>query len=174
MRSLVPSKSKIRLFLCRHIPFCVTLFFVICSLIPWRISFIYHFAVPLTYASLFYWVVFKPHFMTPFTVFLLGLISDLLTFAPLGYNTLLFLLFYGVIFYNKHYLRGRSFTFFWSCFCVCCLGIAVGQWILASLLLLSWLSLPFFIVQEVLLAAMFPVVALICSWFSVRFLDDED
>ena len=172
MNSLSVTKYNLVFFFKRNIPFWITLFFIIFSLIPWQTTFLSYFAVPLAYICLFYWGGVCVDLLTPASVFLLGFCADLLTTAPLGYNTLLFLLFYLIVSNNRRFLKGRSFLFLWQCFCICCLGLAVGQWALASLLLLEWLSLSFFIVQEILLMAMFPFIALLCSFFCLRFLED--
>ncbi len=166
------TKYNLIFFFKRNIPFWITLFFIIFSLIPWQMIFLSYFAVPLAYICLFYWGIFCTDLITPAGVFILGFCADLLTTAPLGYNTLLFLLFYLIVSSNHRFFKGRSFLFLWECFCVCCLGLAVCQWALASLLFLELLSLSFFIVQEILLMAMFPFIAVLCNFFYFRFLED--
>ena len=173
MNSLMVLRHSFSIFLKRNIPFLTTLFLIIFSLTPWQIAFISYFAVPLAYICLFYWTIFSVDLLTPLPVFVLGLCSDLLTTAPLGYNTFLFLLFYWVVLENRRFLVGRSFLFLWGCFCICCVGLAILQWMLASLLLLEWLSLLFFITQELLLVAMFPFIAAINTWFYLHYLDED-
>jgi len=173
IKSIIPSKSKLRFLFECCFPFLFTFGLIIISLLPWQLTFITYFSVPLTYASLFYWIVFKNHLMTPFVVFVLGLLADLLTVAPLGFHTLLFLLFYSVVYKNRYFLRGRSFLFLWLCFAICCAGLAITQWALSSLLFLAWQSLSFFIVQEILLVATFPFMTMLCSVCASAVFDEE-
>ena len=172
MNAFRSSEHNLRIFLKQNIPFWTTLFCIVFSLVPWQITFVSYYAVPLAYICLFYWLVFCTNLITPAHVFILGLCTDLLTTAPLGYNTLLFLFFYWVVLCNHRFLKGRSFLFLWMFFGVCCLGLAICQWALASLLLLEWLSLSFFMVQEILLMAMFPFIATVCTFLYLRFLED--
>ena len=172
MKALSNTKHSLFVLFQKNIPFLLTLFLIIFSLMPWQITFISYFAVPLAYISLFWWSVFCTDLITPPRVFILGFCCDLLTTAPLGYNTILFLFFYWVVVDNHRFLKGRSFLFLWGCFGVCCLGLAVCQWALASLLFLEWLSLSFFIIQSILLIAMFPFISTLCTLLYLRFLED--
>ena len=97
MNAFATIKYSLNILLQRNIPFLTTFFLIIFSLMPWQVAFISYFAVPLAYICLFYWTIFCTDLMTPFPVFILGLCADLLTTAPLGYNTLLFLLFRFVL-----------------------------------------------------------------------------
>ena len=160
------------LFLQRHIPFLFSFFLLVLGLLPWRVPFLAHFAVPIVYASLFFWTVFCLYLFTPSTVFLLGLMADLLTISPLGYYTFLFLIFYWGILLERQFLIGRSFLFLWAAFCAFVCPLIVLQWLLASLLNLSWLSFYFFCGQGILLMAIYPFISICCTYLYQKYLED--
>ena len=160
------------LFLQRHIPFLFSFFLLLLGLFPWRVLFLSHFAVPIVYVSLFFWTIFCLGLLSPFTVFLLGLLADLLTITPLGYYTFLFLIFYWGILLERQFLIGRSFLFLWGAFCAFVCPLIILQWLLASLLSLSWLSFWFFCGQGILLMTFYPFVFVCCAFLYQKYLRD--
>ena len=106
-----------KLFLRYHIPFFFSFFLLLLGMIPWRVAFWSHFAVPFVYASLFCWVVFRGDLISVPCVFLLGLSADLLTISPLGYYTFLFLIFYWAVLSERRFFAARPFLFSWAAFC---------------------------------------------------------
>ena len=164
--------NVLSLFLRQHITFLFSFFLLILGLFPWRVPFLSHYAVPIVYASLFFWTVFCLYLFTPFCVFLLGLSADLLTISPLGYYTFLFLVFYWGILLERQFLIGRSFLFLWGSFCAFAFPLIILQWLLASLLNLSWLSFYFFCGQGILLMAVFPFIFICCTYLYQKYLED--
>ena len=161
-----------KLFLRYHIPFFFSFFLLLLGMIPWRVAFWSHFAVPFVYASLFCWVVFRADLISVPCVFLLGLSADLLTISPLGYYTFLFLIFYWAVLSERRFFAARPFLFSWAAFCAFVFPLIIVQWLLASLLNLSWLSFLFFFGQGILLMAVFPIISLCCTFLYQRFLED--
>ncbi len=71
-----------------------------------------------------FWSVFRPTAMMPPVVFLLGLLMDLLTFAPLGSGVLVLLALHAAALRFRYFLARQSFLTVWLCFCVAALGAA--------------------------------------------------
>lgn len=83
-----------------------------------------------------FWSVFRPGAMSPPMVFLLGLLLDLLSLAPLGSGVLTLLVVHGVALAWRRFLARQSFAFVWLAFC----GFAVG----AAMLFYALTALLFF------------------------------
>ncbi|MBE6449660.1 MAG: hypothetical protein E7013_03075 [Alphaproteobacteria bacterium] len=162
----------IRYFLRSHIPFWFSFLLLLFGMLPWRVAFLSHFAIPFVYASLFFWTVFRPDLISAPAVFLLGLSADLLTISPLGYYTFLFLIFYWAVLLERRFLIKRPFIFLWGAFSAFVCPLVLCQWMLASLLNLKLLSLLFFMGQGALLMASYPLISILCAFLYDRYLED--
>jgi rod shape-determining protein MreD len=82
----------------------------------------------------FFWSVFRPAAMPPPAVFLLGLLQDLLTAAPLGSGILVLLLVHGAARGWRRFFARQGFLLVWLCFAGFALAAGVLGWVLQALL----------------------------------------
>lgn len=108
----------------------------------------------------FFWSVFRPSAMSPFAVFALGLLQDLLVMAPFGTSILVLLLVHGVAFRFRHFIARQGFPIVWLVFCVFSLGAAALDWVLQALLSLSLPPLAPAGLLSVVAVGFYPVLAL--------------
>jgi len=107
----------------------------------------------------FFWSVFRPAAMPPPAVFGLGLLLDLLSAAPLGSGVLILLVVYGFATRWRRFLARQSFVAVWLAFCGFAAGAAALGWILQGLL--GWRvpqAMPG-VVQVMLSAGLYPLLA---------------
>ncbi len=90
--------------------------------------------VAIALACVFFWSLFRPASMPPWIVFLLGVLSDLLGFAPLGVGVLLLLTVHGFALRWRRTLMRLGFLPVWVAFTVLAVGSALAQWVLVSAL----------------------------------------
>ena len=114
-------------------------------------------------AGVFYWSLFRPGYMPAAAAFVLGLLQDLLGFAPLGIGVLTLLLAHAGALRARPALAGRSFLLVWIAY----LGVAALAAGLGYLLqaLLGW-TLPSArpaAVQFGLTAGLYPLLASLMS-----------
>ena len=76
----------------------------------------------VTLPQVVFWSVFRPAAMSPPVVFVLGLLLDLLSLAPLGTGVLTLLVAHGLAVTWRRFLARQSFLFMWVAFC----GFAAG------------------------------------------------
>ena len=84
--------------------------------------------------GVFFWTVFRPAALPPPAVFGLGLLQDLLSFAPLGVGVLSLLVVHGLTLRSRDWLVKQSFLVVWLGFCAFAAGIAALGWGLQALL----------------------------------------
>ncbi len=97
-------------------------------------------AVPaIALGCVFFWSVFRPAAMPPPAVFGLGLLQDMLTFAPLGVGVFILLVVHGLAMRWRRQLARQSFLLVWLAFCGFGTGAAGLGYALTALL--GW-SLP--------------------------------
>jgi rod shape-determining protein MreD len=82
----------------------------------------------------FFWSIFRPAAMPPPVVFALGLLQDLLSFAPLGVGVLTLLLAHAAALRWRAPLARAPFWLGWLLFAAVAAGVAVLSWALQGLL----------------------------------------
>jgi len=115
-------------------------------------------------ASVFFWTLYRPRLMAPPAVFLLGLVQDLLSVAPLGVNTLLALLMHATVLTQRRVLVRQSFLIVWIAFVFLASALLALGWVLRCLLALALLPVLPPLLELGLVVAFYPAF----SWFFVR------
>jgi len=85
-------------------------------------------------ASVFFWSLFRPASMPPGVVFCIGLLADLLGYAPPGVGVLTLLVAHGLALRWRRVLARQGFLLVWLAFVGVAVGAATLQWALTSLL----------------------------------------
>lgn len=110
-------------------------------------------------ACVFFWSLFRPGSMPPAVVFLLGLLSDLLSLSPPGLSVLILLGTHGVALRWRRVLAGQGFLLVWLAFVVVAAGAAALEWLIMSLLSLRVLPGNAVLFQFALTAGLYPTLA---------------
>lgn len=155
-------------------PFLFSFLLLLIGLFPVRVPFFVDMYVPMVIVSLFYWIIVRPDLMRPLFVFILGFFSDVMYQNPLGFHSLLFLLFYVLIASQRRFLINRSFLFLWGAFSILLIPYFLLRWCLASLLFLTFMPFWAMIGQILLLIGLFPVIGGICAKMYVHYLEDVE
>lgn len=109
--------------------------------------------------SVYFWSLFRPKSMTPPLVFLLGVLVDLLGYAPMGVGVLTLLLAHGAALRWRRMLAGRSFLAGWLGFACVAVAAAGLQWALTSLLTFRLVPPDDGVFQAALGVGLYPVLA---------------
>jgi len=110
-------------------------------------------------ASVFFWTLMRPGSMRPPVVFLLGLLIDLLSYAPLGVGVVILLVLHGITLAGRRVLRRVGFLLAWLAFAVLGLGAVALQWGLTGLLTLQLLPLAPAVFAAILAIGVYPMLA---------------
>jgi rod shape-determining protein MreD len=110
-------------------------------------------------ACVFFWSLFRPTAMSPPVVFLLGVLSDLLNFQPLGIDVLILLVVHGLAVRWRRVLVRQGFLLVWLVYVGVAAGAAALGWVLASSLTLQVLPPGRAIFQAALNAGLYPALA---------------
>lgn len=124
-----------------------------------------HGVLPLTVmASVYFWTLYRPGLMPPPAVFGLGLLSDLLTGAPLGINPVLLLLLHAFVLSQRRVLVKQSFLFVWIGFALMGGAVLALGWLLRVVLALRLMPVEPALFEMALTIAAYPAL----SWVFVR------
>ena len=115
-------------------PSLITGGLVILSVLPLHIP-SYSSVVPsFALMAVFYWSLHRPDLLPTFTVFLVGILYDILTGGPMGVQACVLLGVYWVTGLQRQFLLGKSFLVVWWAFMMIAAAAAVLQWIIMSLI----------------------------------------
>lgn len=139
-------------------PAMTTLLLMLVSMVPLHLGF--GTIIPsISLMASFYWAVYRPDLFGPLSAFLLGLIADTLSGAPLGLNALINLITYGSVLSQRQLFLAHSFVILWWGYALVA-GLAGGMnWLIASIGSASWMSFEPALFQVIAGLALFPLVA---------------
>lgn len=110
-----------------------------------------------------FWTVFRPAGMAPPIVLALGLLLDLLSFAPLGVHILALLALHGAAMRLRFFLARQSFVMVWCSFCLGVTICAALAWGLTALLMRTLPPWQPILHTLMLSAGLYPLLALLLS-----------
>ena len=114
-------------------------------------------------SAVFFWSLFRPASMPPHLVFVLGLLADLLGFAPPGVGVITLLIAHGCAMRWRRKLARQGFFIVWIVFGAIAFGAALLQWALTSLLTFSLLPPGPALFQAQLAAGLYPALAILMT-----------
>jgi rod shape-determining protein MreD len=129
-------------------------------------------AVALT--QVVFWSVFRPGAMSPPAAFVVGLLLDLLTLAPLGTGALTMLIAHGLAVAWRRFLARLGFLTGWLAFCGFAAGAAGLGYALAALLSLSLPPVGPALNQAALTACLYPGFVLVLGRLHAMMLRAEE
>jgi rod shape-determining protein MreD len=112
-------------------------------------------------ASTFFWSLYRPQAMPPPVVFLLGLVSDLLSGMPVGVSVIILLLVQGFVFRWRRFLTRQGFAVVWLVFAALAIGSAVLDWALVSALRTTLFPFAPVVIEACLGIGFYPGLALL-------------
>ncbi len=141
------------------IPFVVALLCVMFSMLPLGLSSGVVIAPSFALMAVYYWGLYRPDLMPPFTVFLVGLFQDLMSGGPLGLWSLVYLAVYGVVVSQRLFFIGKAFLAIWFGFGVMALVAGTISWVVSCLYFGMVLSPLSVLVLALLSFVLYPVAA---------------
>jgi len=111
----------------------------------------------------FFWSLFRPTAMPPPLVFLLGLLVDLLGYAPIGVDVVILLLVHGIALRWRRFLVRQGFLVVWLAFVVVAAAAAILQWLMTGVLVLRVLPPMEMAFQAALAAGLYPPLAVLLT-----------
>lgn len=112
----------------------------------------------LPFAAVYYWALYRPDLLPAPIAFVLGLLVDVLSGAPIGVCAATFTLAHGVLCRQRRFLIGRSFIINWMGFALVAAGSFVLVWVLTSILHGAPVPATALLFQVATTVAAFPLV----------------
>ncbi len=143
-------------------PLVVALLLVIVSMVPFHLNNFGAIMPSIGLMTVFYWAVYRPDLFGPGAAACLGLLQDVLTGAPLGFNALLCVAAYGTVVTQRQLFLAHSFLVLWWGYALLALLAAAIGWLTYCLLQRALIPFDPALFQALAGMALFPPVAWIC------------
>lgn len=140
-------------------PTMLTLALVVVNAVPMHIPGLARVAPVLPLIAVYHWAVFRPRLLPPVVVFFVGVLEDVLTGTPVGFNALVFLAVYGAVLSQKRFFTGKSFLILWLGFGLIAAGAAGLGWFIVSVLNVTLMEPKAVFFQYLLTLGCFPLLA---------------
>ena len=140
-------------------PFLLTLFLVLASIIPLHIPGFSRVVPLLPLIAIYHWAVYRADLLPAYTVFIIGILNDILTGAPIGAYALVFLLVYGLVVSQHRFLFGKSFAVIWIGFGLISGAASALMWLLVSIWNVAIIEPSAIYIQFLLTFGLFPGLA---------------
>lgn len=140
-------------------PFLLTMLAVLVTVLPLQLPNLGMAGPVWPLMAVFYWGLYRPDLMPPAAVFVAGLMLDVLSGAPIGVNTLSFLLVHGVVAAQRRFFYGKPYAIVWLGFAFVSAGAFLASWLLASAWHGTMVAPRMLIFQFLLTVGCFPLLS---------------
>ena len=147
----------------RSFPTVLTMLLLLLTAAPFRLPGQAELQNAAALSCVFFWSTYRPGSMPPPAVFLIGLLADLLDFAPPGVGVITLLAAHGVAVRFRRELLRQGFLLVWLAFVAVAAGLAGLQWLLTSALTLRVMPVGSMLFQAVLAAGLYPMLAVLLT-----------
>ncbi len=139
-------------------PFALTMMFMLLTVLPLQVPRL-GVAGPLwVLMSVYYWTLYRPDLMPAAAAFIVGLMFDAVSGAPLGVNALAFLIAHRLVVTQRRFFHGKPFVIVWLGFAIVAGGVFAMGWLVSSLWHGTILDQRALILRYLLTVGLFPVV----------------
>jgi rod shape-determining protein MreD len=140
------------------VPGTTTILFAILSLVPFRLPGFGSIAPSFVLMAAYHWTLYRPDLLPLGTIFLAGLLLDLLNGTPyVGLSALVLLVARSAVLGQRRLINQRSFGLIWLGFFAVSVGAFAFEWGFVSLMQLRPLAPRPFIFQALVTTACYPV-----------------
>jgi rod shape-determining protein MreD len=152
------------------LPFAIGLFCVLLSFVP--IGRIFGTSIMPAFAlmAVYYWAVVRPDMFPVYAVFLIGLLTDLLSAGPIGLWAFVYVVTYAIVLTQRFLAINAPFSVFWFGFLLAALLAGTISWCVASLLFGVILSVKPILMHMLVTVAVFPIMAFLFGRIERRIL----
>lgn len=140
-------------------PAITALVMVLVEVVAWPLPYMGSVAPSLGLVAVYYWAVHRPDLFRPHTVFVLGLLHDVICYLPLGLSALIYVAAHQLLISQRRFFVRQSFVMLWSGFAITATAAMLGDWLILSAYNGHWMAFVPALLQTVLTVALFPLPA---------------
>ena len=113
----------------------------------------------LTLMLVYFWTIFQPNLLPPPAVFIIGLLQDTLSGAPIGLGTLVLLGVQQFVAHERRVFTARTFGIAWFGFGMVAVAATAIGWLLGTIHAGQMLMIRPFVMQVLFSVTLYPLVS---------------
>lgn len=146
------------------LPFGLTVIVLLFGLTPTYVPGLAQVTPMYALVAVYFWAVYRPDLLGYGLGFVVGILEDLLTGAPLGVGALTLLMTQWVVFNQQKFFHAKPFVITWISFGIVAFGAAFLKWVCIGIITTSGLT-PFgdLFTAYLITVAVYPIIAWLFS-----------
>ncbi|MBE6448284.1 MAG: rod shape-determining protein MreD [Alphaproteobacteria bacterium] len=157
----------------RLLPFLTSVLLLFLSYVPIDFLLLNSIRPAVGLMCAFFWLQHRPDLFNLGTVFLLGLIDDLISMAPLGSNAFEMLLMYVLVNNTSRLFNAKPFVVLWYGFAILSLVAMLGRWLVVSVYYSQFLPLSMLLFSYMVTIAVYPFVSVLLAFVQNNLIKEE-
>lgn len=158
----------------RWLPLFVSVLWLMISFIPLRSEISANARPMLGLMCVYFWTAYRSDLFSLMSIFILGVISDILSVAPLGIHLFMYLVMYLSVTKISKYINDKTFEILWIGLALLLPVSMLSGWLLTSIYYADFLPLKSLIFSYLISVALYPVFGGINALIVNACLQDEN
>lgn len=165
--------ENIKLHLQRLIPIISTILFVLIFNIP-----LYPFVADnirpyISLICVYFWLIHRPYLFGAISVYMVGILEDIVSSTPFGTNIFTLLLLYLLTNLITKFLANKPFIIIWYGFCFTTFITLFAKWLVVSIYYSQFLPVSSLIFIYLTTIAFYPIFSIINVYIHDHFMESE-
>lgn len=165
--------ENLALYIQRLLPLISSVFLLFISYIPLDLPLSNNIRPAVGMICVYFWLLHRPDIFNLLSVYILGLIEDIISSAPFGSNIFALLVLYVLVTNLAKYFNAKPFTIIWSGFAVLSLITFLSRWLMVSVYYSHFLPLSIVMFSFLVTAASYPILSLINVFVQNKLMTEE-
>lgn len=158
----------------RMLPLLCSLVMLFFSYIPLDLPISNHIRPSVGVICAYFWLLHRPDVFNLLSVYILGLVEDIISSVPMGTNIFTLLIMYLLVTNLSRFFNAKPFVIIWYGFALFSLVTFLSKWLLVSVYYSHFLPLPSVMFSYLLTTAVYPILSVINVFVQNRLMTDEE
>lgn len=163
---------KFALLLVKAAPQLSAILFLTLYMTPTPFGFLSMIKPMLLLITLFYWLIYRPDLLGLGTLFIFGIIEDLISVTAIGINTFCYIILYIVMNSQQGFFVGKSFIETWWVFSLTSFGFIFLKWFLISISYSEFVPFYMTFFCYLITVVFYPLIAQILAYIQNKLLKE--
>lgn len=165
--------ENLKNYLQRITPLLFSVFLILLSYVPLDFAISNNIRPAVGMVCVYYWMIHRPDIFNLVSVYILGLVEDIVSSVPMGTNIFSLLFLYILLSNLSRFFYGKSFVITWYGFAILSFLTFFGKWLLVSIYYGEFLPELMVFFSYLVTIAAYPVLSLMNAFVQNYLIQDE-